>query len=193
VVADSIVTLSLSSPTNLNNLKVNDPFTVEVSLSGLDPGQELIALPSNVSFSADLLGEPTITAGPIVPDPLSPFFLADGIPGHVDGSFLMLPPYLPDDSGHRITTNGRFYSFNVTARAVGQGEISFDLPTYFGDLFDPDNPNSPLLLTIETGPSLQFNISNSDVAVVPLPPVVFAGGLLLGLMSARRRRAPAGR
>ena len=63
-----LVSLSTTAP-DLNNLAVGQKITLDVNLSGISsPADNLDFLAATVKFDGGLLGTPTITPGPIVPD-----------------------------------------------------------------------------------------------------------------------------
>ncbi len=63
--------LSLTVPgVDLDNLPLGVPTTILVQLSGLGVGQELDTLAATVVYDGALLGAPSISSGPIVPNPL---------------------------------------------------------------------------------------------------------------------------
>jgi len=75
--ADAQVSLALSTDApDLNTLAVGQTFTVDVQLSGIAAGQQLDSLLGSVLFESNFLSIPTVSAGPIVPNP-SDFFAAD--------------------------------------------------------------------------------------------------------------------
>jgi len=171
----------------MGHLAVGQTATIAVRLSGLEPGDELDTLAATVGFSGSLLGEPSIMAGPIVPDPLDdPLdFLTAEKPGYAEATFLTFG----QESVDRIRDNGLFFSFDVTALAPGQGEFSFEFVDATAP--NPDDRFDPLPVTVQTGGPL-------SVTVVPEP----HGVLLLGIMGVtigvgwmggrwRRRRSPA--
>ncbi len=66
-----ITSLSLSSTAaDLDNLLVGQMVMFQVELFGLELSQELDSLAAMVLYDPGLLGEPTISPGGIVPDPL---------------------------------------------------------------------------------------------------------------------------
>ncbi len=91
--AHAQVSLSLQSGgPNLTQLRVGQTATVEVRLDGLQPGWQLDMRTATVLYDERLLSAPTISPGPIVPDPLAdPFdFLAWEEPGVAEGFFLTI-------------------------------------------------------------------------------------------------------
>ena len=164
-----------SGGTDMSKLEVGQTATINVILSGLQPGAELDTLAGTVMFNGSALGTPAITGGPILPDPLHEptNFLTLAIPGYAEASFLTFG----EESAHRIRENGVFYSFDVTATEPGRGTLGFD----FVDATRPNplDPLDPIAVDVTTGDSLEF-------AVVPEP----ASGLMLaalGLLWAGRR------
>src|SRR4051812_19956138 len=63
---------TLSSPDDLTTLTVGQTAHVNVPLSGLAPGENLLTLLGGVKFDASLFASPpAILAGAIVPNPLA--------------------------------------------------------------------------------------------------------------------------
>ena len=118
------ITLSIV-PLSGSTLYAGQTGTFGVELSGLSPGQELDALAATVIYDDTLLGVPSISPGAIVPDPLDdPLdFVVSEMGGLADASFLTFAL----DSPFHITSDGMFFSFDVTALAPGAGTLSFDL------------------------------------------------------------------
>jgi len=151
-------------------------------LSGLAPDDELDALTAWVVYDEALLGEPSITAGPILPDPRhGPLdYLPFEDAGWAEVTFLTFG----DEPADRIHDNGLFFSFDVTALAPGQGEFSFDLVDATAP--NPQDLLDPLPVAVQSGAPLPFE-------VVPEPssgPIlaVMAAFIAAGCVAARRRR-----
>lgn len=159
--------LSLSSTANLTTIGVGQSLSVDVALSGLEAGQELDSLAATIAFDGSVLGTPSIAAGPIVPNPLDdPLdLLVAETAGFADVTFLTFGVGIPD----HITTNGVFFSFEVTPVTMGAGAIDFDFVG--ATLFNAANPNDPIVMSVETGTPLSF-------VVVPEP-----SGLTLAVMA----------
>ncbi len=175
------VTLSLESGgPDVAQLYVGQTATVDVRLDGLQPGWQLDALAASVVYDDALLGPPSITAGPIVPDPPdSPWdFLTMALPGYAEASFLT---FGMDPAAH-VTSDGVFFSFDVTPAEVGSGAFAIDFTD--ATQFNPADPFDPIHLWVDAGPPLAFT-------VVPEPgsaALLAAAVLLLGTW-----RRPTGR
>ena len=171
------VTLSLESGgVNLSQLRVGDTATIEVRLGGLQSGQELDALSATVIYDSALLDDPTIAAGAILPNPLDdPWdFLTFAQPGHAEGSFLTFGT----DTAAHVTSDGLFFSFDVTATDVGGGTFTFDFTD--ATQFNPDDPFEPIYVWVEEGEPLAFT-------VVPEPAALALLTLAAGWLLTRRR------
>ncbi len=171
------VSLSLESGgVNLSQLRVGDTATIEVRLSGLQSGQELDALSATVLYDSALLGDPTIAAGAILPDPLDdPWdFLTFVQSGHAEGSFLTFGT----DTATHITSDGLFFSFDVTATDVGGGTFTFDFTD--ATQFNPADPFDPIYVWVDEGEPLAFT-------VVPEPAALALLALAAGWLLTRRR------
>jgi hypothetical protein len=165
--AGPMLALSSDAP-DLNHLAVGQSFNVQVSLSGLNPGDTLDFLAATVLFEATVLGTPTLAIGPIVPDPTG--FAPSALPGLADASY--------DDlfaaSGSPITANGLFYSFGVTVQSAGQGTISFD----FVDSSGSDASGAPLPVVNAGGP-----LTFATATAVPEPSSWLSLGIGLPIAS----------
>ena len=138
--------LSVAAPgTDLNNLTVGQMITFEVSLGGLVAGDALGFLAATLSYDDTLLSAPVIAAGAIVPDTSG--FLSSSFPGTADAAYdaLLAATGLP------ITSNGIFFTFEVSVLQAGAGTISFS----FVDSQGEDSNGAPLPPTT-TGGSLRF-------------------------------------
>lgn len=169
-VSHADVQISLTAPgVDLDHLQVGVPATILVQLSGLEAGQELDTLAATVLYDGTLLGIPSISSGPIVPNPLnSPRdFLPDEESGMADATFMTFGI----ESSNHITLEGTFFSFDVTTLVTGSGSLVFD----FADAmeFNPADPYNPIPLVLQKGPALNF-------IVIPEP----AGGVLILALTA---------
>ncbi len=176
------VSLSLQSGgPNLTQLQVGQTVTVEVWLDGVQPGWQLDMLTATVLYEESLLSAPTISAASVVPDPLAdPFdFLVWEEPGIAEGFFLTMGT----EPSEFVTTNGTFFSFDVTVEALGSGSFVFDFVD--ASVFNPADPFAPVPLAPVAGPPLPF-------IVVPEPTtlslVILSVPLLLGLRAIRPGR-----
>jgi len=170
------VNLSLeSNGANLSQLRVGDTATIEVRLGGLQSGQELDALSATILYDETLLSAPSVSHGPIVPDPLAdPFdFLVWEEPGIAEGAFLTMGT----ESSDHVLSNGTFFSFEITVLGVGSGDFVFDFVD--ASEFNSADPFDPIPLTPSMGPPLQFT-------VVPEPGGLSIIVLLLPLLLAAR-------
>jgi len=187
--ANSVLTMSMSSPDDLANLTVGQTFTVNVSLGALGAGEQLQTLTGGVDFPSALLGSPvSISPGAIVPNPLAnplDFQTVSGV-GQADASFVTFSM----NAAEHITSNGVFYSFTLTALAVGSGQIEFDTLALIGEQFDPNDPQLPILRPISVGAPLDFTIKSSGGGPgpigVPLPAAAWGGLALIGVLGIRR-------
>jgi hypothetical protein len=174
-----LLSLSLSSPNNLTGLSLGDSALINVNLSGLGAGEQLVSLTGSVHFPGALLNTPlSLSQGSIIPDATD--FLSGSVAGQADGTFLTLNA----DPSRRISQNGLFYSFRVQAQAVGAGDFTLDALALTAEQYDPQDPLLPLLRTVDAGAALPFEIT-TPVVVVPAPPAL--GLALLGLAIARRK------
>ena len=142
------VTLSLESGgPDVAQLYVGQTATVDVRLDGLQPGWQLDALAATVLYDESLLSAPTISPGPIVPNPLAdPFdFLVWEEPGIAEGFFLTMGT----EPSEFVATNGTFFSFDFVDAST----------------FNPADPFDPIPLNPLAGAPLPF-------IVVPEPTTV---------------------
>lgn len=115
------IALDLSSSGDLLNAKVGVPVQVDVSLSELGASHSIDFLAATISFDPAILGNPVISAGPIVPDPNPPGFVGSVLPRAVDGSY----DSLFATGAATIDSNGLFLSFFVTPIAPGSTAFTF--------------------------------------------------------------------
>ncbi len=190
--SQAVVNLELSSPDDLLNLSIGDTATVEVSLTGLDTtaGEQLVSLTGSVLFPSSILGSPdNLTAGPIIPNPLSdPLdFQVFDAPGQADAAFLTFSV----NAAEHITDNGVFFTFEVTTGFVGSGAFTFDALTLQAEQFDPNDLLFPILVDVAPGADLPFTVIAPPGGAVPEPVTVgfVAMGLAgLGVAVTRRHR-----
>jgi len=138
-------TISLRTDANTSNLYLDQAFTVEVVVSGLEPGQELSFLGVTVTADAFRVGTPgNILPGDIVPAAMaSPMdFLTARAPGMADASF--------ESSGmlsaQRVTSDGVFFTFELTPQHAG--DISIEVSFADALLHNPDDPTEPIPVEI---------------------------------------------
>jgi hypothetical protein len=179
--AAGTITLALSSPDDLQSLSIGTPVTINVSLSGVEPGQTLSLLGASVAFDGSLFSLPTIAPGTIVPDPLSdPLdFLSTSDTGLADASFFTFSAL----SSEQISQNGEFYSFAVTPIQEGNGVFEFTFVD--AGAFDPDNPDVPAFIDIGAGLPLAFQIAVPE----PSTAVLAVMGAIVLMVCCRRRFA----
>jgi hypothetical protein len=157
--------------TDLTALEVGDTFTVNVNLNGLTG--ELSSLGGTIDVTS-LLSVDGLSLTPGVIVPVSTDLILSVFPGEVDAQFFAI-------DGPNITTNGVFFSFELTASAVGTGTIAFVPFTPFAD----DENFSPIF-DIETN-SIDFSVSSGG-NVVPEPASFGCFALLLAIGSVSRRQ-----
>ena len=99
--AEPLLSLS-SSSADLSNLMPGQVATIQVELTGLGPGDQLDFLAATLVFDADLLGTPSVTPGPIIPDATG--FVQGESPGLADGLYdtLFAVSGDPDRSGRHL-------------------------------------------------------------------------------------------
>ena len=175
--AASIVSLALAA--DQTTVAIGQPITVRVELTGLTAGDQLDSLAATVSYDNTLLGIPTVTAGPIVPnprdDPLD-LLISTG-PGVADVAFLTFGTAAAD----HITTSGIFFTFSATALAPGTVDIAVDFAG--ATLFNSANPGDPTVLLIEPGQPFSLTI-------VPEPHTIsLALMFAIALQRCHRKRA----
>ena len=167
------LSLQLSSSDDLTALGVGDMVTVDVSLSGLQPGEELVSLTGSVLYPDPLMGTPlSINPGAIAPNAID--FLDLAFPGQADGSFVTFSPL----AAAHITSDGVFYSFDVQAQAVGSGQFALDSLALIAEQHDP---SFPILRFPEAGPPLDFS-------VVPVPAAALLAMMGMGTAVLRLRK-----
>ena len=181
------ISLSLSSPDDLNSVMLGQTVTVNVGLSGLAAGDELDFLAATIGYNPARFGVPSISPGAILPNPLdNPLdFVTFAGPGIADGSFLTFGV----TSADRITGNGVFFSFAVMATSPGAGSFEFTFTD--AQQFNPADPSNPIFPPIEVGAPLGSRTLQGDTSGVPEPASVLAWGaaLALGLMWRSTRRS----
>lgn len=169
-----------SSPSDLTTLSVGDTVTLDVSLSGLAPGEELAFLAATIGFDDNVFGaplavDPGIDPPGILPDPLG--FDGTRSPGLADGLF---DAFNTASGNDRITTNGLFYTFRLEVQpsaVVGPGQIAFG----FVDALLPDF-SAPMITTSDP----------LSLTVVPEPTAALMLGFTAALfVTTRRRNRPA--
>ena len=173
----AVLSMELSSSDDLLNLTIGDTATIDVRLAGLDPaaGERLTTLVGSVVFPDTIFTTPSnVTAGPIVPNPADFFDVVD--PGLADGTFLTFS----FDSGDHITSNGLFFSFDVTAIAVGSGVFMIDEVSISAEQFNVGDPDNPILrVDLTGGEDLPFAVVSPGDGAVP-EPVTLGLSLLAG-------------
>jgi hypothetical protein len=150
-----------------SNLSVGQVVQFDVSLSGLGAGDSLDYLAGTVVFPTSLLGTPSnVSAGAIVPDPSG--FMSAGFAGSADAFY---DAVFFSNTHTPITTNGIFFTFDVTAQAPGSGNLAFDPTTLAAN----DGSNNPI--TLDAGPPLPFDIHGTASTPEPASLVLLLSGL----------------
>ncbi|MGO9921254.1 MAG: PEP-CTERM sorting domain-containing protein [Isosphaeraceae bacterium] len=169
--------LSISSPTDLSNLAVGATAMFDISVTGTAadaPGY----LSASIQYDPSVFGNPSVLAGPIVPD-------VSGFDSSGTGGGTATASY--DDSifgTPAITTDGLFYSFTLLRLAAPATSLSFSA---FAAMDDQGN-----VISISTAPD-SIDVGAAPNAV-PEPSSVML--LLSGLALAawwrfgRTRRRP---
>jgi hypothetical protein len=113
---DLVLTMSVEGGGDLTNLTVGQTETIDVTLSGLVAPTNLSFLNQFIFFSdPTVLSATTPVAGSIVPNPGGDFTSSGG--SGASGVFV-------GNSTNLITTNGIFFSFQVTALKAGSGTLT---------------------------------------------------------------------
>jgi hypothetical protein len=152
------LTLSVTAESgDLSHLSLGQPVRFDVSLSGLNSGDQLDYLAGTITFDGSLLGSATnVSAGAIVPDPTG--FVSAGFVGAADAFY---DAVFFSATNTPISSNGVFYTFDVVTQQPGSGSLSFDLTS----LAATDGTDTPVSLS--AGTSLPFTIEAA--ASVPEP------------------------
>lgn len=174
--ASDAAVLTLTAPTT--SVAVNQPVTVQVSLSGLADGEALDFLGATIDVSKSLFALPaTPAAGAIVPAAGLADFDADVIDVPAEGKWEVSAFYISLDGSNLVTANGTFYTFELIPTAEGTLTLDF-LPD---SLMATTAPNGDAL-SLTAGTPLQLTVSVPEPAVV-LPLLVST------ILLPRRRRA----
>jgi hypothetical protein len=195
--ADAAPVVTLSSPSDLNQLTVGQQVQFNVSLAGISTNEFLFVLDTRELFPSNLFAPVSLSPSQpgtgsvfdtsaqvnsfLVGDQRGPTFLGAGI---AQGNFSDTFP-TPTQA---IDQDGLYYSFTLQAIAAGSGVISFDpAGTLYASGLTGFN-----LAPLPTGAPLQFTITGGP-AVVPEPSTLALGGIggLLALGYAWRRRRAA--
>jgi hypothetical protein len=171
--------LSLSSISDLNNLAPGQTLTVNVQLSGLNPGDRVDFLAATLIYNSNVLGVSTITPGPIIPDP-SGFLQAAG-PGIADALYDSMRAV----SMAPLSGDGTLFSVDLPVTDLGPGVIAFA----FVDSSGVSAGGDPLPLATAGSP---LDFTSSPAAAVPGPPswllVAIGTAVLVGARRRGRRR-----
>jgi hypothetical protein len=179
------LTLSVAAESgDLAHLTVGQTVRFDVSLSGLNSGDQLDYLAGTVIFDNVLLGSATnVSAGAIVPDLTG--FVSTGFVGAADAFY---DAVFFSATNTPISSNGVFYTFDVVTQQPGSGSLSFDITS----LAATDGTDTPVSLS--AGPSLSFTIGgvNSvpepNTLVLALAALASCGGAVVSRWVARHRR-----
>ncbi len=157
-------------------MSVADAFTVNVNLGGLvvnDPSDALTALGGTVEIPAALSVDPLSLAPGVIADAVDLFPFEVLPSGNVDAEFFQ-------GFGLPISSNGLFFSFDVTADSAGTGIIGFEA-------FSPFAQDADFFVDVETN-SLAFTVT-SGAGAVPEPHSITALALIsmIGIGSIRRK------
>jgi hypothetical protein len=176
--------LTLSSMASPMAVGIGQPITVRLELTGLVAGEQLDSLAATVAYDGTLLGTPTVTAGPIVPNPLDdPLdLLISTDTGLADVAFLTFGI----DAADHITSNGTFFTFQAAALAPGSANIALDFVG--ATLFNAANPNDPTILTVQAGEPISFVVVPEPSHVAILSAIAFG----LAVCRCHRRNRPRG-
>jgi len=183
-------TLVLSSPVDLTTLTVGQQVPIQVSLQGLDYGNDFIfVLNSHVLFPGDLLipvRDLTTTSG-LTPGPI--LGLGVSPPAIPQSSKFDLLSSLTATSATgnfadftspvsvAINQNGLYYSFILQAASVGSGSIQFDSSnTAYASVTTKYN-----LASLPTGGPLAFAISAAAGTPEPSTLLTAVTGAVIGL------------
>jgi hypothetical protein len=134
------LSIQLRTDADIANLYLDQAFTVEVVVSGLQPGEELVFLGVTVTADAFRMGTPAnIQSGEVVPAaPASGSdFLVAAAPGLADASFECSGAL----ASHRIRSNGVFFTFELTPRHAG--DVSIEVSFADALLHNQDDPTEP--------------------------------------------------
>lgn len=135
--------------------------TISVEVSGILAGDRVVFVATTVEFDGRLLGTPTITAGPLVPDETG-FTSAMDI-GFADAVY----DVEASSTDQSILSDGVFYTFDVVPTEIGSGELSIA----FADLIGT-SANGNDLGAVVIAPSLPFE-------VIPEPKSISWWGVLI--------------
>lgn len=129
---DPTLDLMIASPADgdLSSTPVGQAIVLDVVLSGLDTGGTLELLAATIEYDQTLWGIAEVARGPIVPDTQG--FITPDVPvaGMIDGVFDPLPTPSGSD---QITSNGVFFSFELTALAEGTGAFAMTFSDALGE------------------------------------------------------------
>lgn len=154
-VALADLTVEIRTDADITNLFLQQPVRFEVVVSGIRPGQELDFLGITVTMNAFRMGTPNpVLRGGIVPTPgaSTTDFLTARAPGLADASFLS-PGTL---STQRITSDGIFFTFDVTPQRAGIVPITITFAE--ATLYNPLDPESPTPIAIAAAGVLEVTV-----------------------------------
>jgi hypothetical protein len=150
--------LTVAATANPTTVTIGQPITVRVDLTGLAANDQLDSLATTVLYNGSLLGTPSVTVGPTLPNPLdNPLdLLISTDAGLADVAFLTFGT----DAADHITSNGTFFTFQAIALAPGSANIAVNFAG--ATLFNAANPNDPTVLTVVAGAPI-------SIVIVPEP------------------------
>jgi hypothetical protein len=148
------ISISLAPSADVSRLRVDQVFTLDVMVSGLQVGTELMFLGATLTFDAATLGTPVIVArGPIVPASSgSDVFLTTVEAGLVDVSFrsFEVPP------GQGIATDGRFFRATLRPTEAGVGAFALTFAGAFRP--DPADPDRVIEVPVQVPEPLSYTV-----------------------------------
>lgn len=148
------ISISLAPSTDVSRLRVDQTLTLDVMVSGLQGGTELMFLGVTLTFDATSLGAPaSVDRGPIVPASAgSDVFLTTVDVGLVDASFRSFEAA----AGQRITTDGRFARVTLRPTEAGAGVFAVTFAGAFRP--DPADPDRVIEVPVQAPVPLSYTV-----------------------------------